>query len=318
MDYSVFMTQTLAGLGFDLHTQFCCFDVGYDPVKGWPLKLPDLEFGRHTLLMLHFQDFVTANDHGIIELQRVQDHYGDRAGQVLIVHWPHRLSNHYQGPLNLIEFNSHEYNILCNLQGLRRTWSHVGTGPRQYWFQSLNGRQCSHRVKTVQELEGLEGIVSYGDHVPLARWPYSSYAGVENEDNFLRLLNVYDQCWINVITETQYDRAPGIITEKTFLALLSRQIPLVIGYPGIVSDCVSLGFDMFQDLVDTSYDNLPNSVRVQQAVSRNRKLLQGQFDPEPLRERLDRQHDWLLNRYTHLLRQRFEFDAKTLAQKLLA
>ena len=77
------------------------------------------------------------------------------------------------------------------------------------------------------------------------------------------------------MTETQYTECPGIITEKTLFAFLAQQIPVVIGYRGIVDDCESLGFDMFRDIVDTSYDHQTDDNRWRDALLFNRELLKG-------------------------------------------
>ncbi len=318
MDYSGIFHQTLSDLGFDLVAQYNCFDPDYDPQCGWPLKLPDCEFGPRTLVLLHFQDFVTNRQGVILELQRVEQFYRHRSSQVLVTHWPVNLAAHYNGPVNLIAFNSHEHSIIDNVNKHWHRYSHLDSVDRNTQWMCLNGRRCAHRLRTVQALQDLgNGIVSYGNELPLAQWPYSTYPGTENEDNFFRLLEVYGRSKINIVTETQYDHAPGIITEKTFLALIARQIPLIIGYPGIVQDCEDLGFDMFRDLVDTDYDHWPNERRVEQAIQSNRDLLQGRVDLSMYQSRLDRQRQYVLGHWQQCQIQRFRAACKDLAQKLL-
>lgn len=313
MDYTQFMQETLEGLGFQLNAVWNAYDPPYDSIEGWPLKLPDIEFKSNTLLLLHFQDFVTPDSTGIKEITKIEQHYKDRSHQVLITHWPHKLSRYYNGPINLIEFNSHDYNIVRNLKAIQDQWIDRVGYVNQRW-QCLNGRRCNHRQRAVSLLKNYaNGIVSYSDLIPLDQWAYSSYFGTENEDNFLRLINVYGHHAINIITETQYDHAPGIITEKTYMALLAKQIPIVIGYPGIVADCESMGMDMFTDLVDVSYDYLPNELRVEEAILRNQDLLMGQRDLTPYRARLQKQQQWLLDKWPEKLRSDFVQCAKDLA-----
>jgi hypothetical protein len=160
------------------------------------------------------------------------------------------------------------------------------------------------------------GMLSYNDRIPLSEWAYSTYPGTENEDNFIRLINVYGSCSVNIVTETQYDSAPGIITEKTIMAILAEQIPIVIGYPGIVADCKELGFDMFDDVVDTSYDQLPNEIRAEQAILRNQDLIQGHIDLSPYQKRLRAQREFLLNDYPIIMDIRFQRDCEQLISKL--
>ena len=241
------------------------------------------------------------------------EYYGDRANQIVVMHWPHAMHRYYQGPLNLIEFDLHEYNILKNLHRRWPEWQHMFDRPHTHAWQCLNGRMCPHRYQVKEILQHWSnGMLSYHDQISLPEWAYSTYRGTENEDNFIRLINVYGSCSVNIVTETQYDSAPGIITEKTIMAMLAEQIPIVIGYPGIVADCKQLGFDMFDDVVDTSYDQLPNEIRAEQAILRNQDLIQGRIDLTPYRERLRAQREFLLDDYSTMMEIRFQRDINNL------
>jgi hypothetical protein len=65
-----------------------------------------------------------------------------------------------------------------------------------------------------------------------------------------------------------------------------------------------MGFDMFDDLVDNSYDHLDNDVRVEQAILRNQDLIQGRINLEPYKARLVRNREYLLNEFCEIVRQR--------------
>lgn len=317
LDYSEFMRQCVAAHGVDLEAVFNCYDPDYDPDNGWPLKLPDVDFGPRTLLLLHLQDFVTSTDQGILELAKIQQHYGDRCDRVIVTHWPHDLGRHYHGPLNLIEFNSHEYTIVANISGGWPDLPELMQQPRNWAWQCLNGRRCNHRLRAAQILQHWpNGILSYGQEIALHQWPYETYAGTENEENFRRLVHVYAGCAVNIVTETQYDRAPGIITEKTAFAVLSQQIPIVIGYQGIVRDCQRLGLDMFADLVDLSYDDMPNDARVEQALHRNQSLIQGGIDLTAYQTRLQLQQKKAIEIYTSGQRQKFHTSINAVIRRL--
>lgn len=316
MDYSVLFQKTLTDVGFDLIGQWNTFDPWYDPVQGWPLKLPTVEFKKNTLLLLHFQDFITVQNGQILELQQVEQFYGPNADQVLVTHWPHRLNRYYSGPVNLIEFNSHEYKIILNLRQRQSEWNRLFDSVKTVPWQSLNGRMCPHRRRAAAILESWGGgRLSYGNRTVLSDSSYATYRGKENEDNFIDLLDVYSQCAVNIVTETQYDQVPGIITEKTIMALLSKQIPVVIGYPGIVTDCMDLGFDMFTDLVDVSYDSLPDNQRVEQALLLNRSLIQGSIDLAPYQQRLADQQQWVLDCWPEQMEQQFRQACEQLARR---
>ena len=123
-------------------------------------------------------------------------------------------------------------------------------------------------------------------------------------------------CAVNIVTETEYDTTPGIISEKTLMAFAAQQIPIVIGHQGIVQHCKELGFDMFDDLVDTSYDVLPNESRAEQALLRNRDLIMGNINLAPYQERLERNRVFLLDDFPTMIELRFKRDCERLRRNL--
>jgi hypothetical protein len=118
----------------------------------------------------------------------------------------------------------------------------------------------------------------------LDEWAYNTYRGTENDENFVRLGKIYGSCAVNIVTETLYDHAPGLFCEKTLFAMLAEQIPIVIGSQGLVASLRDRGFDMFDDLVDTSYDCLPNETRLTAALESNQDLIVGKIDLAPYRD----------------------------------
>lgn len=316
MDYSVFFDQTLTKLGFDLQAVYNCYDMGYDYEAGWPLKLPEFNPKPNSLLLLHFQDFFTNKDGRVVELDRVAEHYGPHANQVLVTYWNHGL--HYNGPVNTIEFSNHNYDLAEALKRRWDEWKHIVDMPKTNAWQCLNGRVCFHRRRAVDVLQHWpNGVLSYGNEIPLSEWAYSTYRGTENDDNFIRLANMYGSCAVNIITETEYNTSPGIVSEKTLMAFAAQQIPIVLGHAGVVQHCKELGFDMFDDLVDTSYDVLPNESRLEQALLRNRDLIQGNVDLAPYQERLRRNREYLLDDFPTWMELRFKRDCERLARNLL-
>ena len=87
--------------------------------------------------------------------------------------------------------------------------------------------------------------------------------------------------------------------------MAAEQIPIVIGHQGIVRHCEELGFDMFTDLVDVSYDLMPNEVRAEQAILLNQDLIQGRINLAPYRDRLREQREFLLDDFSTMIELRF-------------
>jgi hypothetical protein len=72
---------------------------------------------------------------------------------------------------------------------------------------------------------------------------------------------VFHNCLFNIVVESSSQTDPGtwrsqFVTEKTFKAFGLRQIPLWMAVPGLVSHVRSMGFDLFDDIIDHNYDTI--------------------------------------------------------------
>jgi hypothetical protein len=279
--YNELFTNTFRKLGYDVVYQPSCLINNYDQ-QCWPIQYPDVNWTDRTLVVMHCQDFVSIRNNTCPELEAIEQHFGDRAHRVVVIVWNIGLDKVYNGPLRLIHFPTHSYELLLNLREQKSQWIDNFNKPRTKIYQCLNGIPRRHRVQVVDHLQKhydvIGKFISLGDRITLPEYDYSTYFGCENETNWHRLQYVYSNTSINIVTETQYSECPGIISEKTLFAFLAQQVPIVIGYKGIVDDCESLGFDMFRDIVDTSYDHQTDTSRWRNAIDFNKKLLCGKID----------------------------------------
>ena len=86
--------------------------------------------------------------------------------------------------------------------------------------------------------------------------------------------NVFEPSCVSLITEPVWYEKETIVTEKTIMAIYGGTIPIWVGGWRIPDYMKSLGFDIFDDLVDHSYQDLTDPVdRCHQAVLRNINLL---------------------------------------------
>jgi hypothetical protein len=297
IDYVQALKQPWLHLGQDFVFQNNCLQSPPEGNGIWNLALPSPQWNHNTVVLMHCQDFINFDHTGVRELIMMEAHFQDRSRQVVIVTWEIDLQERYQGPIHLAYFPTHTYNIIVNLRQITERWKPKLENIRSRRYQCLNGVPRPHRIKAVGELD----LIMESDYVSLAQarelpiWPYHpTYFNCENEHNYLRLLPVYGDADINVVTETIYEERPGIITEKTLFALMSLQVPIFIGYAGMIDHIRSLGFDVFEDIVDISYDWLPNDIRVEEAIRRNRDLLLSGFNRESLLPRLQRNQDLVL------------------------
>lgn len=164
--------------------------------------------------------------------------------------------------------------FLDHVRSLNIDWANL---PRESMLVCLMRRPgltrhqvCRHILKNYQEFDP---VLSYGSLLDYQYFDENLKCnmpilldGVHSRGNDYHLLTdarVFDSL-INVVAETSdqlnHDGEFGydtlFVTEKTFKAFAWHQIPVWIAVPGFV-DCVRLmGFDVFDDLVDHSYDKI--------------------------------------------------------------
>jgi hypothetical protein len=116
----------------------------------------------------------------------------------------------------------------------------------------------------------------------------------QNHDVYRELLyaNVYAPSFIALITNAAWAGKSTFTDEKSVYAFDSGCIPIWVGGWKHPTAFREMGFDVFDDLVDHSYEALDNPVeRIEQAIMLNKKLLQNKD---------------LLNTYFNKNRHRFE------------
>lgn len=133
-----------------------------------------------------------------------------------------------------------------------------------------------------------------------------------NASTYARLLkrSVFEPTCVSLITEPAWQEHETILTEKTLMAVWAGTIPIWIGGWCCAATMSNFGFDVFDDIVDHSYQDLENAEqRCIRAIDLNLHLLQRPIDMAPLRSRLQHNLDLLRTnvflRHTHDLLERF-------------
>jgi hypothetical protein len=307
MYHNEIITKTWQDLNYIVIYQEDCFRYPHN--IHWSIKFPQVKWTDRTVVIMHCQDFLTVNNGRFLELEIIEKHFGEFANRVIVVHWNINVDKHYYGPIKLIHFPTHSYNIMQRLtHEPYQNWQNSPKQIRTRNWQCLNGHPRPHRRCVHNWLKQIpNGITALYDIDPLPQDSYKTAYQWQpeqhdlNERNFLQLSWLYETTQINIVTETQYSFPPGIISEKTLFAMLAQQVPIVIGYLGIVSDCEQLGFDMFRDIVDTSYDYADDVDRWKQALELNYKLLVNTPDLSHLESRLQEQKNYVLHVWPELL-----------------
>jgi len=313
--YNEIIQKPFIDAGFDVVYQPSCLQRPYTG-KSWTIQYPEVNWSDNTVVLMHCQDFINVDNNMSIDLLNIENHFGERSKQVVVIIW--NLNVPYNGPLNLIYFPTHSYEILSELQKTQERWKPKLLQDRDLSWQCLNGTIKPHRVNVARYLQDnfSNGILSLHDEIPLTGIEYSKTYSWDNVKNWELLLPVYSRCRTNIITETMYSSQTNIVTEKTLMALLALQVPVVIGHKGVIAECQSLGFDMFNDYVDIGYDFYPDEYRWHQAIESNKSIVNGNYDYDSMLLRLHKNQDYVLNKWPNKLVNNFNNNARDIAQYL--
>jgi len=85
---------------------------------------------------------------------------------------------------------------------------------------------------------------------------------------------IFEPTLLSLITEPAYYEKECIVTEKTLMAIYAGTVPIWVGGWRIPDYMASMGFDVFDDIVDHSYQNNPDpEQRCNLAIELNLELL---------------------------------------------
>lgn len=161
----------------------------------------------------------------------------------------------------------------------------------------------------------------FPDHIPITDYKFGDEVCLDQGIKNGRYLNamtyqsllqksVFEPTCVSLITEPCFYEKEIMITEKTLMSIFAGTIPLWIGGWRLPDAMRDLGFDVFDDIVDHSYSQLPNAwQRLQQAFDLNLDLLRDTSHllrlMPVLQSRLQANLDLLLtNPFLGLVRQR--------------
>ena len=165
-------------------------------------------------------------------------------------------------------------------------------------------------ISTRQYLFGHERLLDQG----------LQYGHKTNADNYQAFLqqNVFDPSCYSLITEPAFYERETIITEKTIMAIYGGTMPIWVGGWRIADWMRDQGFDVFDDLIDHSYQDLTDPYdRCYQAVYKNYELL---HDFETSKKVIECSQDRLQHNLDLLKQNRFRAECqekiKSLGMKL--
>jgi hypothetical protein len=103
---------------------------------------------------------------------------------------------------------------------------------------------------------------------------YVYTANESDSENYEKLIPLYENAIVEIITETTALENTAQLTEKFAHCVIGRCFPIIIGIYKNVELYRNMGFDMFDDIIDHSYDFEPNPFyRMKMAIDSNIEIL---------------------------------------------
>jgi len=106
---------------------------------------------------------------------------------------------------------------------------------------------------------------------------FEIYKGGRNNNigNFEdKLRAMYRNSFVEIVGESQFAAPSFFITEKTAHAFYGCNFPIILGGCGIIAHLRDIGLDVFDDVIDHSYDVIKNPFdRIVTAIESNRRML---------------------------------------------
>lgn len=113
--------------------------------------------------------------------------------------------------------------------------------------------------------------------------PYDEEKKVEDFSNYRITYKAYKKTRLEIVTSSLYSEPTPQVSEKEIQSIYGCNFIIIIGNPYLIKLMRKWGFDMFDDIVNHSYDSVLNpSLRLFQAIDDNLHLLDGTSDLDAL------------------------------------
>lgn len=97
---------------------------------------------------------------------------------------------------------------------------------------------------------------------------------------------------INISVETKITKF--FPSEKSFIFAFTKRLPIIIAEPNRIKDIRDQGFDVFDDVIDHSYDEIYGLPKIEVAIEKNAKILSS-ATLSPFINRVENNYKYLLN-----------------------
>ena len=254
---------------------------------GWDVEVPrtieDCNFeDPDYILVINLQDMLTRYEDNKFpgELLKLHQHFSKNyfpMDRIVVLIWPLGIKKDWiPNSFHLIEFSSHQYQTWCSYKAaedvLREAFSREHKD-FEYNFVCPQRIYKPHRAALHSSLDTTIGNVSLQTKGIELKYPSLSVEDYDNAyDNLSNLLAMrknYNTALFTIISESQYSEEYGIITEKTFNAIVAGHPFLLCAHRLALENIRHYGFHTYNHILDEAYDDLDNVVRMKDMINSN-------------------------------------------------
>jgi len=189
--------------------------------------------------------------------------FGRVTNERLYSFWKHR--NFYQNKKGIVNFHYQKTNF-------------------NEFNSSYTGFICEHNKKW-QEIKDLLPYIDVPDHAVVDKDLNSNASGnAWQPSDFWN--SVYKKITVEIVSETNLAENTFFITEKTYRPIAYGRLFLVIGNTNFERRLKDMGFDIFDDIIDKSYDTEYGYIRIDKIFNSLGKFLSENSNIDSLYERL--------------------------------
>jgi len=258
----------------------------YSPItdEGWTVDFPERPEITFTdpdfRLFIVLQDMLTFKPNATLpnELITIHDYYKDRGidmKQVVAIVWNHGVADtwHRANPdsIQVVEFSPWQYNTALQYFSKRYDIEVASRKMDPNYVAVVPNRIAKrHRELVYNDLRTNPLMnVSLQQRGIELKYPGKTFEGYDynNADNLISIGKNYSDAWLTVVCESQYYEYQGIITEKTYNAIVTRTPFLLVATQGLGRHLETQGFKLYKALGNDICDVLGNNSRRQDVLT---------------------------------------------------
>lgn len=252
---------------------------------GWDVHVPnsvqDCNFeDPQYRLIINLQDMLTRYEDKAVpgELLKLHQHFAKNnfpMEKIIVLIWPLGIKKDWNpNSFNLIEFSSHQYETWCNYKDAEDVLREAfGREHKEFEYNFVCPQRIykPHRAALDSMLEiGNVSLQTKGIELMYPSLSVEEYdAQYDNLVNLLAMRKNYNTALFTIVSESQYTEEYGIITEKTFNAIVAGHPFLMCAHQYALENIRHYGFQTYNYIFDEAYDALDNVVRMKDMVESN-------------------------------------------------